>query len=104
MVDGYHTVRATLCDLIDVVYSCLLRGNGINSNIKNFPVLHCVYHYTPICEPGRSVSTVAGQVKTHYRLGHTFFSSPVQPDSGVHPASYVMGTGASFPGGKAAGT
>jgi hypothetical protein len=28
----------------------------------------------------------------------------VQIGSGVHPASYPMGTGGSFPGGKAAGT
>jgi hypothetical protein len=27
----------------------------------------------------------------------------VQTDSGTHPASYPMGTGGSFPGGKAAG-
>jgi hypothetical protein len=27
----------------------------------------------------------------------------VQPGSGVHPTSYPMGTGGSFPGGKAAG-
>jgi hypothetical protein len=27
----------------------------------------------------------------------------VQNGSGVHPASYPMGTGSSFPGGKAAG-
>jgi hypothetical protein len=33
------------------------------------------------------------------------FSSPQRPDQllGAHPASYPMGTGASFPGGKVAG-
>jgi hypothetical protein len=33
------------------------------------------------------------------------FSLPhsVQTGSGIHPASYPMGTGGSFPGGKAAG-
>jgi hypothetical protein len=31
-----------------------------------------------------------------------FFSSPcVQTGSGAHPASYLMGTGGPFPGGKA---
>jgi hypothetical protein len=31
-----------------------------------------------------------------------FYSSPrVQTDSGAHPASYPMGTGGPFPGGKA---
>jgi hypothetical protein len=34
--------------------------------------------------------------------GTDFSSSPcVQTGSGVHPASYPMGTGGSFPGGKA---
>jgi hypothetical protein len=34
--------------------------------------------------------------------GADFSSSPcVQTGSGAHPASYLMGTGGSFPGGKA---
>jgi hypothetical protein len=34
--------------------------------------------------------------------GRRFFSSPyVQTGSGAHPASYPMGTGGPFPGGKA---
>jgi hypothetical protein len=32
-----------------------------------------------------------------------FLLHRVQTDSGVHPASYTMGTEGSFPGGKAAG-
>jgi len=36
----------------------------------------------------------AGNFSLHYR---------VQNDSGTHPASCPMGTGGSFPGGKAAG-
>jgi hypothetical protein len=35
-------------------------------------------------------------------VGVRFFSYPRRPDrSGAHPASYPMGTGGSFPGGKA---
>jgi hypothetical protein len=34
----------------------------------------------------------------NFSLGHR-----VQTGSGAHPASYPMGTGGSFPGGKAAG-
>jgi hypothetical protein len=37
---------------------------------------------------------VAGNFSLHHR---------VQDGSGAHPASYPMGTGGSFPGGKAAG-
>jgi hypothetical protein len=34
--------------------------------------------------------------------GRGFFSIPsIQTGSGAHPASYLMGTGGSFPGGKA---
>jgi hypothetical protein len=33
---------------------------------------------------------------------HEFSRLHVQTGSGVHPASYPMGTGGSFPGGKAA--
>jgi hypothetical protein len=37
-------------------------------------------------------------------LGVRIVTSPlVQTGSGVHPTSYPMGTGGSFPGGKAAG-
>jgi len=36
----------------------------------------------------------AGNFSLHHR---------VQNGSGAHPASYLMGTGGSFPGGKAAG-
>jgi hypothetical protein len=36
----------------------------------------------------------AGNISLHYR---------VQNGSGAHPASYLMGTRGSFPGGKAAG-
>jgi hypothetical protein len=36
-------------------------------------------------------------------VGSRIFSSPCRPDrSGAHLASYPMGTGGSFPGGKAA--
>jgi hypothetical protein len=38
---------------------------------------------------------ITGNFSLHHRL---------QNGSGVHPASYPLGTGASFPGGKAAGT
>jgi len=31
------------------------------------------------------------------------FSAPVQTGPGTHPASYTMGAGSFFPGGKAAG-
>jgi hypothetical protein len=38
------------------------------------------------------------------RWGQEFSLLPVvQTDSGAHPASYPVGTGDSFPGGKAAG-
>jgi len=36
--------------------------------------------------------------------GNLFLHHRVQNDSGAQPASYPMGTGGSFPGGKAAGT
>jgi hypothetical protein len=36
-------------------------------------------------------------------LSSRIFSSPRVPGFGVHPASYPMGTGGKFPGGKAAG-
>jgi hypothetical protein len=36
----------------------------------------------------------AGDFSLHYR---------VQDGSGAHPASYIIGTGGSFPGGKAVG-
>jgi hypothetical protein len=35
--------------------------------------------------------------------GQEFFLYVFQTGSGAHPASYLMGTGGSFPGGKAAG-
>jgi hypothetical protein len=35
--------------------------------------------------------------------GNFFLHHRVQNGSGAHPASYSMGTGGSFPGGKAAG-
>jgi hypothetical protein len=37
------------------------------------------------------------------RNGEEFFLHVVQTGSGFHPTSYPMGTGGSFPGGKAAG-
>jgi hypothetical protein len=37
-------------------------------------------------------------------LGIFLFTTASQAGSGAHPTSYLMGTGASFPGGKAAGT
>jgi hypothetical protein len=38
-----------------------------------------------------------------YLLAYLSISPIVQTGSGVHPTSYTMGTGGSFPGGKAAG-
>jgi hypothetical protein len=40
-----------------------------------------------------------------FSLGARYFSllSIIRTDSGTHPASYRMGTGNSFPGGKAVG-
>jgi hypothetical protein len=76
--------------------------------------LMCATYYFSICyflilEPGSSVSIVSD-----YRLddratevrspaAENGFSSSlcVQTSSGAHPASYPMGTGGSFPGGKA---
>jgi hypothetical protein len=60
-------------------------------------------------EPGSSVSIVSGYglddraIEVRSPAGAKDFSSSlcVQTDSGVHPASYTMGTGGPFPGGKA---
>jgi hypothetical protein len=43
--------------------------------------------------------------RVRFPMGARSFSlhHRIQNDSGAHPASYPMGTGGSFPGGKAAG-
>jgi hypothetical protein len=44
-----------------------------------------------------------GGVGVRVPVGSRIFSSPRRTDrSGAHPASYPVGTGGSFPGGKAA--
>jgi hypothetical protein len=67
------------------------------------PLLFLVPLVGPQCRllPVSSVTSHSGSI--HYRQ-YTF--SPlqiVQTGSEVHPTSYPMGTGGSFPGGKAAG-
>jgi hypothetical protein len=44
-----------------------------------------------------------GRSSSHSRIKNFNFSNIVQPSSVVHPTSYPMGTGESFPKGKAAG-
>jgi hypothetical protein len=60
-----------------------------------------------IMSRGRSGSIVSDYglddraIEVRSQTGADFFSSPcVQTGSGAHPASYPMGTGGSFPGGK----
>jgi hypothetical protein len=44
----------------------------------------------------------AGRPRFDFRQGKRFFSAAFRPALGPHPASYPMGTGGSFPRGKAA--
>jgi hypothetical protein len=44
-----------------------------------------------------------GGVGVRVPVGSRIFSFPRLPDSGVHPTSYPMGTGGSFPGVKRPG-
>jgi hypothetical protein len=60
-------------------------------------------------EPGSSVSTVTLGCTSRVRFpaGAGFLSSPhhrLQTGSGVHPASYLVGTAGSFPGVTTAGS
>jgi hypothetical protein len=65
--------------------------------------------YNSLDESGSSVSIMSGYglvdraIEVRYPAGANDFSSSlcVQTGSGVHPASYAMGTGGPFPGGKA---
>jgi hypothetical protein len=65
--------------------------------------------YTPYVSCGSRDSVVGmatgyGGVGVRVPVGQEFSLLPVvQTGSGVHPASYPMGTGDSFPGYKAAG-
>jgi hypothetical protein len=62
-----------------------------------------------VCEPGSSGSIVSGYglddraIKVRSPAGAKDFSCSlcVQTSSGAHPASCTMGTGGTFPGGKA---
>jgi hypothetical protein len=64
-----------------------------------------------MCEPGSSVSVVPGHglddqaIEVRSPAGPKDFSSSlcVQTISEAHPASCPVGTGGSFPGGKASG-
>jgi hypothetical protein len=53
------------------------------------PTIHSQETYSLISK----YTTAVGNFSLHHR---------VQTGSGAHPASYAMGTGGSFPGGKAA--
>jgi hypothetical protein len=69
---------------------------------------NCTYF---TCSPIQSARGSSGSIVSDYGLddrglipdrGRGFSSSPcVQTGSGAHPASYPMGTGGPFPGGKA---
>jgi hypothetical protein len=67
------------------------------SIIMGISFMICIYHSDGLrAGRPRGWSSDTGMVKN--------FLHVVQTSSGVHPAPYTMGTGGSFPGGKAAGT
>jgi hypothetical protein len=53
--------------------------------------------------PGYGLDDRGSGVRFSAGTGNFSLHHRVQNDSGAHPASYPMGTGGSFPGGKAVG-
>jgi hypothetical protein len=78
------------------------------TGVRFVDTIHCLPTFL-IRSRGSSVSTVSGYglddraIEVRSPAGAKDFSSSicVQTGSGAHPASYTMGTGGSFPGGKA---
>jgi hypothetical protein len=73
-------------------------------------------HHSVFSTPRASLLRIKTGIALGYRLddrgsrvrvlagaGNFYLHHRVQTGSGAHPASYLMGTGDSFPGGKAAG-
>jgi hypothetical protein len=75
-----------------------------DSRHANSPVLQVVHH-SDLCWSRDSQVSIVIMLQFRFLAGVGMYSIRygVQTETGAHPASYLMGTGSSFPGGKADG-